>query len=709
MKLRKLRKISLIGLIVFAFVAAFVGPVANTHAAGSVVKSIFAADGTRESAVTFYDDLSTLPSETGNKGKIPDGTETADMLGEIVLEEGETITDSGFINKFHKKDFLTDFDYGTMIYHTSLRYWKDVDGTLHDATDADDPNAGGYTQFVSPDYNSAVGMDYDLATGQGGKELKYHFTGNKTTNGGYITLYFHYGIHGAASETFLGTKYEIATDGYLGYRVKVQPKVANPQAYSAYLQYDANGGTVAGVTATAAQPFEDVNNTQYSSTNYGMVNIPIYGALPQRDGYSLAFWQNITASLRKDVFYPGDSSQQVEKYHDVASAYTFKNLYDMGASNPTRAILLTAIWDKNYDVKYYADAAKTDLTNIDEGTFGLKLTNNVFSENTADKDTTIKPAAARAGYKFTGWKDEATGTVYQPGDAYTVPNNDPHRVLVAQWAKTQEKTVFKTEDDKTVREDDGDTRQNIPEGYTLVREDTPQVTTATVNGEEVETTTYVVIVKVAAQEVPGDAPTADKPVMERVFYYDENGVEIHTSTEGKDSWKDVEENDANIAEHYTFVEAETSDDGTVSKRFYKVKLPNPPTTDTKPLQIVMYVDEEGKQLHEATNRDEIESVEKNDLSDYEFVREDVSENGNIFTRVYRAKKTPSNTPDTDKPSTSTNDGCVANNTTPSTQSAARKSANLAKTGSNVVALSGMALAVAVTAFVALGVRRYRAE
>ena len=92
-------------------------------------------------------------------------------------------------------------------------------------------------------------------------------------------------------------------------------------------------------------------------------------------------------------------------YHQLGYAFTM----------PAADVVLTAKWDPNpYTLTYNGE--------------GVTETQEFYA---AGKTVVVAAAPIRDGYKFTGWKDEVTGTVYQPGDEFTMPEENV--TLTAQW------------------------------------------------------------------------------------------------------------------------------------------------------------------------------------------------------------------------------------------------------------------------------------
>ena len=128
----------------------------------TVKKSIFAEDKTRESALTFK-----------NKPKA-----AAEPVGEIEVEVGQTVKDTGFINTFKTDEVVAgNLEYGTTTFSTSLSGVV-VDGQYYDIQN-DPSGVGKMMDYVSQSSESAVSVNYDIKNKTGGKEISYAFTGKK--------------------------------------------------------------------------------------------------------------------------------------------------------------------------------------------------------------------------------------------------------------------------------------------------------------------------------------------------------------------------------------------------------------------------------------------------------------------------------------------------------------------------------------------------
>ncbi|WP_180380744.1 InlB B-repeat-containing protein [Alloscardovia macacae] len=384
-----------------------------------VIHSIFAADGSRESGRVLRGDPGdfSLDRVTGH--------EPEDQMGEVVVEEGQSVTDSGFFNTFVTNEIINgqNVRYGTQVFSTSLSYWYDGT-TLHDAT-----TDAGYVRYVNPDYESAYAVNYDINTGTGGRQISYKFTGVRSTEGKYITLYFHYHFNGREAR---GN--EIAREGWLAYRIKVIPKQTTPQPaegeYGAHLRYDANGGTINGSTDI----YDDMANRQTSDRMYRFLDLKITDMKPVREGYTFAFWINpLNYKDNHGVYAANIADVDRTKYPQIQDD-DLSSTSSVIARNPDNTRLLQAVWDKDYSVTYLPNGGSS-TPDPQTGNFGLTITRESVTPVEDDKHVSLRPEISREGYTFTGWKDTATGTLYPAGADYAVTFAEPHRVLEAQWER----------------------------------------------------------------------------------------------------------------------------------------------------------------------------------------------------------------------------------------------------------------------------------
>lgn len=390
-----------------------------------VVTSIFSSDGTLESAKTLKD----KPT-----GKVDDNS-----VGEIILTAGKSVkfgekvfwlmggkaTDKGNINTFVTDEVAVGkLKYGTVTFSTSISGWF-FDGKYHDCQN-NPSEVAGLTKYLgdSPSANaSAQEVNYDFASGKG-KPIIYSFTGKESTNDKYIYLYYHYSIRGKADNG-----QEITRFGYLGYKIKVIPKPQpqQPKEYSAHLSYDANGGNFEGIGPT----FDDKAGAQTSDNDNKMVHVNITDKLPTRQGYKFVFWYDKDEYPKTKNAYNKDWAKTDTTRYNVPEGKQFATL-DMQTSENGQTKTLTALWDKEYCLKYNADGGKAtpaDLT----GTFGVNLV--TLQPNTDQVTINVAAAVEKDGFVFKGWKDPTADKIYQPGDELKISSDNPDITLQAVWEK----------------------------------------------------------------------------------------------------------------------------------------------------------------------------------------------------------------------------------------------------------------------------------
>lgn len=381
-----------------------------------VVTSIFSSDGTLESAKTLKDKP---------KGKVDDS------VGEIILTEGKSfeiggkvhwfegskVTDKGNINTFVTDEVVVGkLKYGTTTFSTSIIGWF-FDGKYHEGSDI------GYWDYVKPDFEPAQEVKYDFTSGKG-KPISYSFAGKKPTDDKYIYLYYHYYIHGKAANG-----QEITRGGYLGYKIKVIPKPQpqQPKEYSAHLSYDANGGNFKGVDTT----FDDKDGTKTLDNDKETVSVNITEKLPTRQGYKFVFWYDKGEYPNTKNAYNKDWAKTDTTRYNVTGLKLLTAL-DMQTSENGQTKTLTALWDKEYCLKYNADGGKAtpaDLT----GTFGVNL--GTLQPNTDPVTINVAAAVEKDGFVFKGWKDPTADKIYQPGDELKISSDNPDITLQAVWEK----------------------------------------------------------------------------------------------------------------------------------------------------------------------------------------------------------------------------------------------------------------------------------
>lgn len=394
-------------LLIFTGRPGKVGASEQTGEKTGVIRSIFNADKSRESAVTIG---TTKPLGVENN------------VGEIVVAEGQTVTDEGFINTFIRDEVVAGrLKYGTTTFSTSISgcYYKNVYNDIQNNPDL----VKAYTDNLFPDYNSTFDVQYNLKTKTGGTTpIKYSFRGVKSTGNEYIYIYFHYYLHGIAENG-----QNIQSGGYLGYKIKVVPN-----EYSAFLTYNANGGKIKG-----HDTYEDEENKQYSDKLSGDVYVPIIEDLPVRDGYKFVCWYEPNSYsngwLNKQTVYNNEKNPLDTSIYSVPKG---KNLtkYNLltGKEEERKTKEIFAVWDKTYQLTYDANGGETTPP-TQVGTFGLDMSNMMQQET--DKKLQVAPAIAKNGFVFKGWKAE-DGTVYQAGSDFIIKFAAPEQKLTAVWERT---------------------------------------------------------------------------------------------------------------------------------------------------------------------------------------------------------------------------------------------------------------------------------
>lgn len=382
-------------LLIFTGRPGKVGASEPTGEKTGVIRSIFNADKSRESAVT----LKSKP-----KGLV-------DEVGEIVVAEGQTVTDEGFINTFWRDEaFVGKLQYGTMTFSTSIAAY--YDGSYEDLENGS--SNYGYMDSFRPEYDSSVSVNYDLKNNTGGTTpIKYSFIGKKSTGNKYIYLYFHYTLLGKAKNG-----QQIAARGYLGYKIKVVPN-----EYSAFLTYNANGGTINGVPV-----FKAVDNKKRK--NPAIVEIPIIDQIPSREGYKFVLWYEPNRYQDTKFVYNNENAPLDTSYSVPADKKSTK--YELYNNKLDQTQELFAVWDKTYSLTY--DAAGGETTpQAQVGTFGLDI--STMKQQETDKKLQVAPAVAKNGFVFKGWKAE-DGTVYQAGSDFVIKFAAPEQKLTAVWERT---------------------------------------------------------------------------------------------------------------------------------------------------------------------------------------------------------------------------------------------------------------------------------
>lgn len=384
-----------------------------------VVTSIFSSDGTLESAKTLKD----KPT-----GKVDDNS-----VGEIILTEGKSfeiggkvhwfegskVTDKGNINTFVTDEVVVGkLKYGTTTFSTSFIGWS-FDDKYHEASDT------GYMDYVDLEYESAQEVNYNSTSGTG-KPISYTFAGKKPTNDKYIYLYFHYACHG---KKINGSDTNHPRMGYLGYRIKVIPKPQpqQPKEYLAHLIYNANGGNFNGVDT----PFDDKVGTKTIDNDKETVFVNITEKLPTRQGYKFVFWYDKDGYPFTKNAYNKDWTNTDTTRYNVPKEKRLAAL-EMYPSENGRTKTLTALWDKEYRLRYDAVGGKTTPAEH-TGTFGVNL--DTLQPNTDSVTINVAAAVEKDGFVFKGWKDPTADKIYQPGDKLKISSDNPAITLQAVWEK----------------------------------------------------------------------------------------------------------------------------------------------------------------------------------------------------------------------------------------------------------------------------------
>ncbi len=366
----------------------------------TVKKSIFAGDKTLEKTLTLE-----------NKP-----TAEAGPVGEVTVEVGQTVKDTGFINTFKTAEVVAgNLEYGTTTFSTSLSGVV-VDGQYYDIQN-DPSGVGKMMDYVSQSSESAVSVNYDIKNKTGGKEITYAFTGNKATDEGKdVYVYYHYSVNGKAANG-----QEITRGGYLGYKIKVKPITGG-------LIYDANGGTIRGEAT-----FDDKDGRKGPkdpNAFWKKAEIDIISDVPVREGYKFAFWY-------EEELYPNDKEVYTDQALDT-EAYPVPDgkhftIYEMSLFNVSRTKTLKAAWDKEYSLKYEYDVdGKTNVVSEEKGLLGL----NLDDLSIKSKDIEVVAGVAKEKGEFKCWRDGTTD--YAPGAKIKLTEKKSKVILKAIWNITTE-------------------------------------------------------------------------------------------------------------------------------------------------------------------------------------------------------------------------------------------------------------------------------
>ena len=196
---------------------------------------------------------------------------------------------------------------------------------------------------------------------------------------------------------------------YTGFRVKVvAPKNCAP------IVYDANGGTIKGqATYTDAVASTGTSITTRTS---------LLTEEPIRDGYTFVNWTNSTTLLGTTYTYTYKPGANVSVWTTAATTKTWEQLLETNT--------FKAVWAPKYSLRYDANGGSTTPPSV-EGNFEVDRKTGDVTQPSVTK--TAADAIARDGYTFKGWKDQASGEEFTPGDAVELTTANPNRVLVAQW------------------------------------------------------------------------------------------------------------------------------------------------------------------------------------------------------------------------------------------------------------------------------------
>ena len=196
---------------------------------------------------------------------------------------------------------------------------------------------------------------------------------------------------------------------YTGFRVKVvAPKNCAP------IVYDANGGTIKGqATYTDAVASTGTSITTRTS---------LLTEEPIRDGYTFVNWTNSTTLLGTTYTYTYKAGANVSVWTTAATTKTWEQLLETNT--------FKAVWAPKYSLRYDANGGSTTPPSV-EGNFEVDRKTGDVTQPSVTK--TAADAITRDGYTFKGWKDQASGEEFTPGDTVELTTANPNRVLVAQW------------------------------------------------------------------------------------------------------------------------------------------------------------------------------------------------------------------------------------------------------------------------------------
>lgn len=120
--------------------------------------------------------------------------------------------------------------------------------------------------------------------------------------------------------------------------------------------------------------------------------------------------------------YTCKASANVSVWTTAATTKTWEQLLETNT--------FTAVWAPKYSLRYDANGGSTTPPSV-EGNFEVDRKTGDVTQPSVTK--TAADAITRDGYTFKGWKDQASGEEFTPGDAVELTTANPNRVLVAQW------------------------------------------------------------------------------------------------------------------------------------------------------------------------------------------------------------------------------------------------------------------------------------
>ena len=345
----------------------------------TVIKSVFSPDGDVDNSLTINHN----PTATT-------ATDEADRFGEIEIAQGSTLTVSGEFSK----------------YTTS----RPLGGTFNVNTTIIAASPSGIGGDFDPDLIGVINTSTDpISQANNGGKLSYIFKAtNRAEVGKTYIAYFHHTLMGN-SDSPINTGGNTNHLFYTGFRVKVvAPKNCAP------IVYDANGGTIKGqATYTDAVASTGTSITTRTS---------LLTEEPIRDGYTFVNWTNSTTLLGTTYTYTYKAGANVSVWTTAATTKTWEQLLETNT--------FKAVWAPKYSLRYDANGGSTTPPSV-EGNFEVDRKTGDVTQPSVTK--TAADAITRDGYTFKGWKDQASGEDFTPGDAVELTTANPNRVLVAQW------------------------------------------------------------------------------------------------------------------------------------------------------------------------------------------------------------------------------------------------------------------------------------